>query len=96
MIKALFNNVIVQPVEQEESKYGNIVVPDLGKEQGIRGVIVSIGEGHYTSTGTFIKTTLKVGDTVLLPQMGATRVDFNNEEYVLISENQILAIIENE
>ena len=94
MVKALFNAVIVKPIEQDESTYGTIVVPDMGKEKNLRGEVVSVGPGHYTAMGTFIETTVKVGDEVILPQMGPTKMDYQGEEFYMIEENKILGIIE--
>jgi chaperonin GroES len=94
MVKALFNAVIVKPIEQDESTYGTIVVPDMGKEKNLRGEVVSVGPGHYSGMGTFIETSVKVGDEVILPQMGPTKMDYNGEEFYMIEENKILGIIE--
>lgn len=47
MVKAPFNAVIVKPQEEDETKYGSIVIPDLGKESGLKGTIVSVGPGSY-------------------------------------------------
>jgi len=94
MVKALFNAVIIKPIEEEESSYGTIVVPDMGKEKNLKGEVMSVGPGHYSGMGTFIETTVKEGDIVLLPQMGPTKVDYKGEEYYMIEENKILGIIE--
>ena len=96
MVKALFNTVLVQPIEEDESTYGNIVVPDMGKEKNIKGKVVSAGPGYYSAMGNFIETVIKEGDIVLLPAMGPTKVDYKGEQYYTIQENQILAVIENE
>ena len=96
MVKALFNAVIVKKIEQDESTYGTIVVPDMGKEKNLKGEVVSVGPGAYSVTGTFIETIIKTGDIVLLPAMGPTKVDYRGEEYYTIQENQILAVIEDE
>jgi len=93
MVKALFNAVIVKPIEEEESVHGNIVVPDMGKEKNIKGEVTSVGPGTH-QMGHFIETTIKVGDIVLLPQMGPTTMDYRGEEYLICQENQILAVIE--
>jgi chaperonin GroES len=93
-LKAVFNNIVVKPQEEEETTYGSIVVPDLGKEKGLRGTIVSIGEGYYSVTGNFIPTTLKVGQKVILPPMGATKIEDEGQEYWSCQENQVLSIIE--
>ena len=94
MVKALFNAVIVKKIEQDESTYGTIVVPDMGKEKNLRGEVASVGPGYYTAMGNFIETVVKVGDEVLLPSMGATKMDYKGEEYLMIEENKILGIVE--
>lgn len=94
MLKAVFNNVIVKPQEEEEKTFGNIVVPDLGKEKGLRGTIVSVGPGTHSFTGEFIETTLKVGQKVILPPIGPVKVEEEGQEYWSIVENQVIAIIE--
>ena len=94
MVKALFNAVIVKQIEQDESTYGTIVVPDMGKEKNLRGEVVSVGPGYYSAMGNFIETVVKVGDEVLLPSMGATKMDYDGEEYLMIEENKILGIVE--
>lgn len=93
-VKALFNAVIVKQIEQDESTYGTIVVPDMGKEKNLRGEVMSVGPGYYSAMGNFIETTVKVGDEVLLPSMGASKMDYNGEEYLMIEENKILGIVE--
>ena len=94
MVKALFNAVIVKEIEQDESTYGNIVVPDMGKDKNIRGTVISIGPGYYSAMGNFIETVVKEGDEVLLPSMGATKMDYDGEEYLMIEENKILGIVQ--
>ncbi len=93
MVQALFNGVIIKPIEEEESTHGNIIVPDMGKEKNIKGEVVSVGPGYHSATGAFIETTVKVGNVVLLPQMGPVKVDHEGVEYYMIEENKILGII---
>ena len=90
-LEALFNAVIVKPIEAEEETYGSIVVPDMGKEKNERGEVVSVGPGQYTISGTFVETSTKVGDIVVLPTKGFTRLEHDGEEYYVGPENQILA-----
>jgi len=92
-LEALFNAVIVKPIEAEETTYGGIIVPDLGKEKNETAQVVSVGPGQDTIHGKFIKTTIKVGDIVVLPTMGFTKLPYNGEEYYVGPENQILAKI---
>jgi co-chaperonin GroES (HSP10) len=90
-LEAIYNSVIVKPVETEETSYGGIIVPDLGNEKNKLGKVIAVGEGHYSATGTFIPTMLKVGDTVVLPTMGFSKMEYQCEEYWLGPENQVLA-----
>jgi co-chaperonin GroES (HSP10) len=89
-LEALYNAVIVKPVETEETSYGGIIVPDLGNEKNKLGKVVAIGDGHYSVTGTYIKTVLKEGDTIILPTMGFSKLEHEGEEYWIGPENQVL------
>ena len=90
-LEALFDAVIVKPIESEESTYGNIIVPDLGKEKNELGTVVAVGPGKPTITGEFIPTILQVGDKVVLPTMGFTKLPYDGEEFYVGPENQVLA-----
>jgi chaperonin GroES len=92
-LEAIYNAVIVQPQELEETMYGNIVVPDLGNEKNKTGKVVAVGPGHYSVTGDFMPTLLKEGDVVVLPTMGFTKFEFEGNEYFIGPENQVLAKI---
>jgi chaperonin GroES len=95
-LKAQFNAIIVKPIDKEEQSYGNIIVPDLGKEKALRGTIVSVGPGSYSVTGNWIPTVLKEGNEVILPSLGPTKIDFDGIEYWTCPENMVAAIIEDE
>ena len=90
-LEALFDAVIVKPIESEESTYGNIIVPDLGKQKNELGTVVAEGPGKPTITGEFISTILQVGDKVVLPTMGFTKLPYDGEEFYVGPENQVLA-----
>ena len=90
-LEALFDAVIVKPIENEETLYGNIIVPDMGKEKNEYGEVIAVGFGRYTLTGVMIPMTLKVGDLVVLPTQGFTKLPFDGEEYYVGPENQVLA-----
>ena len=94
-LEALFDAVIVKPLEVEEETYGSIVVPDMGKDKNEHGEVIAVGPGKPTITGEFIKTILKPGDKVVLPTMGFTKLEHNGEEYYVGPENQVLAKINN-
>ena len=93
MIEALYNAVVVQPIELEETTYGNIVVPDLGNEKNKTAKVISVGPGAPSVMGSLLPTTLKAGDVVVLPTMGFTKFEYKGEEFWIGRENDILAKI---
>ena len=90
-LKAKFDAVIVKPLEDQETTYGSIIVPDLDKDRNIHGEVVAVGPGKHSVTGEFLSTTTQVGEIVILPTMGFTKLEHNGEEYFIGAENQILA-----
>ena len=95
-LEALFDAVIVKPIETEETMYGSIVIPDAGKDRNEKGTVVAVGPGKDTVTGVFIPTTIKIGEVVILPTMGFTKLEYQGDEYYIGSETQILARIKTE
>ena len=91
-LEALYNAIVVKPVELEETRYGNIVVPDLGNETNKTGEVVAVGPGTY-SLGVFVETQLKEGDIIVLPTMGFTKFEYEGQEYWIGKENEVLAKI---
>ena len=93
MIEALYNAVVVKPVEMEETMYGNIVVPDLGNDTNKTAEVVAVGPGYTSMNGVLIQTQLVEGDIVVLPTMGFTKFEFEGQEYWIGKENEVLAKI---
>ena len=92
-LEALFDAVIVKPLESEETQFGSIFIPDAGKDRNEQGEVVAVGPGKHTVTGTFIPCEVKIGDIVVLPTMGFTKLQFKGDEYFIGPENQILGRI---
>jgi len=90
-LEALFDAVIVKPVEEEEATYGSIVVPDLGKDRNEHGTVVAVGPGRQVAGVGFVETEIKIGDLVILPTMGFTKLEHKGEDYYIGQEQQILA-----
>ena len=87
------DRIVILPVEEGEQTYGNIVVPDMGKEKPEIGEVLAVGPGRIGTNGVLIPNTLKVGQTVMVPKFGAQVVELNREKYVMASENDVLGII---
>ena len=92
-LEALFDAVIVKPLEEEETTYGSIVVPDLGKDRNEHGTVVAVGPGRQVAGIGFVETLIEIGDVVILPTIGFTKLEHKGEEYYIGNENQILARI---
>ena len=92
-LEAIYNAVIVKPIETEETSYGGIIVPDLGNEKNKLAEVIAVGKGYYSVTGVWIETVLSVGDVVVLPTMGFTKLEHDGEEFFVGPEQQILAKI---
>ena len=90
----LHNNVVLKQTDNTEEMYGNILIPDMGKEKPLMGEIIAIGNGRTTETGAYVKTTLEVGQTVVFPAFGGIKMSVDNEEYVVCKETDLIAIIE--
>ena len=95
-LEALFDAVIVKPLEVEETQFGSIFIPDAGKDRNEQGTVIAVGPGRHVAGVGFIPTEIKVGDIVVLPTMGFAKLQFDNEEYFIGPENQILAKIKQE
>lgn len=90
-LEAIYNAVIVKKIEFEQT--GNIIVPDIGNGKNEFGEVIDVGPGSYTLMGELIPTKLKKGDKVVLPTMGFTKFDFEDETYYVGKENEILSKI---
>ncbi len=93
-LEALFDAVIVKPLEEDgETMYGSIFIPDAGKDRNERGTVVAVGPGSELAGVGFVPTVVKVGDVVILPTMGFSKLQFEGEDYYIGNEKQILAKI---
>ena len=93
-LEALFDAVIVKPLEEDgETMYGSIFIPDAGKGRNEKGTVIAVGPGVEIAGIGFVPTVVKVGDVVILPTMGFSKLQFQGEDYYIGNEKQILAKI---
>jgi chaperonin GroES len=95
-LEALFDAVIVKPLEVNETMYGSIFIPDAGKDRNEQGTIVAVGPGRHVAGVGFIECEVKIGDVVVLPTMGFAKLQFEGDDYYIGRENEILAKIKKE
>lgn len=91
-VKPLADRVIVKPLEAEEVKKGSIIIPDTAKEKPQQGEIVAVGPGKMTE-GKREEMEVKVGDKVLYGKYAGTEVTIDDEEYMIMRESDILAVL---
>lgn len=93
-ITPLNNRVVVKPSSPEQVTKSGIIIPDTAsKEKPAQGEVVAIGPGGRDDKGNSITMTVKVGDTVLFSKYSPDEVVINNEDYLIMREDSILAII---
>jgi chaperonin GroES len=93
-LKPLGNKVVVQRLESEGKTKGGIVLPDTAKEKPKEGKILSVGEGKFLDNGTRQKPSVKKGDRVIFSSYAGTEVKVDGQEYLVMSEDDILAVVE--
>lgn len=92
-VQPLGDRVLVKPMEAEEKTKGGIVLPDTAKEKPQQGEVVAVGKGKLLDNGEVKPLEVKVGDKVLYGKYAGTEVTIDGEEYLIIREDDILAII---
>ena len=92
--KPLGDRVLVQRVEAGEEVRGGIVIPDTAKEKPQEGVIKAVGEGKVLESGQKVAMSVKAGDKVLFGKYSGTEIKLNDEEYLIMSEGEVLGILE--
>ena len=93
-IRPLADKVLVQRLEAENKTAGGIVLPDTAKEKPQRGKIISVGQGKMLDDGTVRKPQVKKGESVLFTSYAGTDVKIAGKEYLIMSESDIMAVIE--
>jgi chaperonin GroES len=93
-VRPLHDQVIVQRLEEEEKTKGGIIIPDTAKEKPIEGKVIAVGAGRIKKDGTKIPLEVKKGNRVLYAKYTGTEVKIDGGEYLIMKEDDILAIIE--
>ncbi len=94
MIKPLGNRVLVERVEAETKTAGGLFLPDTAKEKPQEAIVRAIGTGGRDKDGNVIPFNVAVNDKVLITKYGGTEVTYNGTTYTILSENDILAVID--
>lgn len=93
-VTPLDDRVLVKQCEAEEKTAGGIVLPDAAKEKPQRGKVIAVGAGKLLDSGERGKMSLKKGNEVFYGKYSGTEIKIDNEEFVILRESDVLAIIE--
>jgi chaperonin GroES len=94
-LKPLGDRVVVKPSEQEEVTSSGIFLPETAKEKPQQGKIIATGPGARKESGERIAMDVKVDDTVLYAKYAGTSIKLDGQEYLILKETDILAVVDN-
>jgi len=92
-IKPLADRIVIKPLEAQDKTKGGIVLPDTAKEKPQEGKVVAVGKGRVLENGKIEPLEVKVGDIVLYSKYSGTEITKDGEEYLIVKEEDILAIV---
>ncbi len=93
-IRPLHDRILVKRVDEQEVRRGGIIIPDTAKEKPQEGKVVAAGNGKVTEEGKKIALDVKAGDRILFGKYSGNEVKIEDEEYVIMREEDVLAILE--
>ncbi|HJZ58308.1 MAG TPA: co-chaperone GroES [Gemmataceae bacterium] len=93
-IVPLNDKILVERLEADEKTTGGIILPDTAKEKPKQGKILAVGEGKLLESGKRASFQVKVGDRVLFTTYGGTEVTHEGKEYLIMSEDDLLAVVD--
>lgn len=92
--KPLKDRLLVKYSDEPEKSSGGIYIPDSAKEKPQKGEVIAVGPGRITDDGKLQKVEIKVGDVVLFEKYSGSKINIENEEYLIIKEDDVLGTIE--
>ena len=93
-LRPLQDRIIVKRVEEESKTAGGLFIPETAKEKPQRGKIVAVGNGKKTEDGKVLPLDVKVGDLVLFGKYAGTEIKVDGDDYLMMREDDILAVVE--
>jgi chaperonin GroES len=93
-VKPLHDRIIIQRLDEGEQNVGGIIIPDSAKEKPQRGTVIAAGNGKSNDDGKRVSLDVKAGDTILFGKYSGQEIKLDGEEYTIMREDEVLAIIE--
>ena len=94
-LRPLHDRILVERLEDEEQKVGGIIIPDSAKEKPQQGKVIAAGNGKTKDDGKRVPLDVKAGDTILFGKYSGQEIKLDGEEYLIMREDEVLAVIEN-
>lgn len=93
-IQPLHDKVVLQRLEEQEEQRGGIIIPDTAKEKPQKGKVIAVGKGKLLQDGRRRQMSVAPGDRVLFSKWGGNEIKLQDQEFLILSEDEILAIID--
>ena len=93
-VRPLDDRIVVEPLEADEKTAGGIYIPDTAKDKPTRGTIIAVGTGKLLDDGSRGEMQVKKGDRILFTSYAPETINIGDDEYLLMSESDILAVID--
>lgn len=93
-IRPLHDRILVRRMKEDDKTAGGIIIPDTAKEKPQKGEVVATGNGRVSEDGKTFPLEVKTGDKVLFSKYAGTDLKFNGEEYLMITESDVLGILQ--
>jgi chaperonin GroES len=93
-LRPLHDRIIIKRIEEEEQVRGGIIIPDTAKEKPQQGEVIAVGQGRLLENGNRVPLDVKVGDVVLFGKYAGSEVKLDDEDYLILREDEILAVLQ--
>ena len=93
-IRPLHDRVIIKRLEEGETKYGTIIIPDSAKEKPQQGEVISVGNGKLLETGEHAALDVKPGDRILFGKYSGSDIKLDGDEYMIMREDEVLGVLD--
>ncbi|MCG6928776.1 MAG: co-chaperone GroES [Acidobacteria bacterium] len=92
-VRPLHDRLLVKRIEEKETVKGGIIIPDSAKEKPQEGEVIAVGNGKILDNGNKVALDVKAGDKILFGKYSGTDIKIDNEEYMILREDEVLAVI---
>jgi chaperonin GroES len=93
-VRPLHDRILIRRIEEQETVKGGIIIPDTAKEKPQEGEVIAVGTGKKEKDGKVTPLDVKVGDRILFGKYSGTDIRIDDEEYLIVREEEVLAVLE--